>query len=260
MNFGVVKSPIDVRDYRIAGSSKESLPEEYELPYTPEVKNQKSINSCVAHVASSVEEYYEYLQCKEKVELSPGFIYGTRYIYTGEGMYVRDALQTLKDKGICTQERFPYNEEVPDIINKVKNAAIQDEETKHYKITSYYRCYSDTDIKQAIYDYGPVVISVAWYADNYTENGVLHKKGNKSGYHCLYVYGWDKTGFKFMNSWGSWWGDNGKAILPYNYGITESFGVTDLNIEDTNIHVPKRNTFFDLIYKIINWFLNLFNK
>lgn len=258
MNYGAVKSPIDVRDYKIKTSS-ESLPEEYELPYTPEVKNQLSVSSCVAHVAASIEEYYEYLQCNQEVELSPGFIYGTRYEYVDKGMYLRDALKTLKEKGICTQDTFPYNEEVPKIINRLKNKPIEEKELSHHKISSYFRCNSIEDIKQAIYNYGPVMISIVWYKDNATKDGILKQKGDKDGNHCLYVYGWDKTGFKFMNSWGSWWGNNGKAILPYEYTIREAFGVTDMNLDNKYIHKPKRNKFLDFIYRIINWILNLFN-
>lgn len=263
MNFGAILSPVDIRDYKIkVGSKAEQLPLVYELPYKPDVKNQRSINSCVAHVAASIEEYYEYMQCAEKLELSPGFIYGTRYEYTGEGMYLRDALKTLEDKGICLQEKFPYNKEVPEIINLLNRTIINDEDTQHYKITSYFRCYSENEIKQAIYNYGPVMVSVEWFSDNATEDGVLQKEGKSSGYHCLYLYGWNETGFLFQNSWGTWWGKDGRAILPYEYPIAEAFGITDTNIDIHGIDIvkPKRNKFLDFIYKIINWFLNLFKK
>ena len=60
VNFkGCLKSPIDVRDYKIAGSGKEDLPEEYEINILPRIKNQKQVNSCVAHSTSSILEYYE---------------------------------------------------------------------------------------------------------------------------------------------------------------------------------------------------------
>lgn len=263
MNFGAIPSPTDVRDYYIkAGSKAEPLPDVYELPYKPDVKNQKSINSCVAHVAASIEEYFEYMQCAKQLELSPGFIYGTRYEYVGEGMYLRDALKTLQNKGICLQEKFPYNEEVPGIINRLSRTPITQEDTNHYKITSYFRCYNEQDIKQTIYNYGPVMACVEWFTDNGTVDGVLQLEGKSSGYHCIYLYGWNETGFLFQNSWGDWWGKEGRAILPYTYPITECYGITDTNIEIHGIDIvkPKRNKFLDFIYKLINWFLNLFRK
>ena len=259
MNYGVVKSPIDIRDYRIKPSSKTVIPATFQLDYIPKVKNQHSVNSCVAHVASSIAEYYEYMQCESKEQLSPGFIYGTRYEYKDEGMYLRDALKTLAKTGICLEKTFPYNEEVPTIISKVNSKVFDEQELNHRRISTYFRLENADEIKEALLKYGPVMISVAWYDDNYTRDGILLKEGKPTGYHCLYVYGWNEEGFLFQNSWGDWWGDDGKAVLPYSYSIMEAFGVSDTNIED-HLVTKKRSKFLDFLYKLLNRLLNMFTK
>ena len=56
--FGAIPSPIDIRDYRgVACAVKQDFPKEFELEM-PEVKNQGSVGSCVAHAISTVVEYF----------------------------------------------------------------------------------------------------------------------------------------------------------------------------------------------------------
>lgn len=261
MTFGALISPYDIRDYKINKVAKSvSFPEEYELPYTPEVKDQKSVNSCVAHVCASIAEYYENQQCEVIEELSPGYIYGVRYDYKGEGMYLRDALKTLCDKGICKHSDFPYNKEVPEIIDLVNEANLTEDKLSHYRITKYFRCKTADDIKNAIMTFGPVMVSVPWYSDNKVQNDILIQGRVQSGNHALYLYGWNTDGFLSMNSWGKGWAEDGKCILPFNYPLNEAWGITDeyTYAHDEMIVEPKRNWFLDLIYKIVNWIVNLF--
>ena len=262
MKLGALKSPYDVRDYRMISkaSGEKEYPETFSL-WTTDVKNQEDVNSCVAHVAAEIAEYFEHIQCNEEIELSPGYIYGTRYEYFGEGMYLRDALRTLKNVGIVDEYRFPYNEEVPDIIQLVKEHKFNEKELSHYQISSYFRCNSENDIKDALMRCGPVMVSVEWFSDNKLENNILIKGNKSSGYHAVLIYGWDAKGFKFMNSWGKEWGDNGKAILPYDYPRVECWSVTDTKIENHDfILMPRRNKFIDFFYKIINSIVNFFKK
>ena len=61
---------------------------------------------------------------------------------------------------------------------------------------------------------------------------------------------------------GASWGNGGRFILPYEYGIEEARGIVDeaneINLEE--IIVPKNNEFLDIFYKIINWIINLFTQ
>lgn len=261
--YGAKLSKIDLRDYKLKVSGIANLPEEFELSYVPKTKNQGSINSCVAHAVSSVEEYFEKVQCDDESELSPGYIYGTRYDYKGQGMYLRDALKTLLNKGICKQIKFPYNLEVPDIIEKLNSSNISEIDTEHRKITRYFRLKNVKEIKKAIYEHGPVVGSIYWHYDNKLNNNVIIEgtdNSNYSGYHCIYFYGWDKTGFKILNSWGKKWANKGTAILPYSYSIEEAYGIEDTYLKSEDIVIPVKNNFIDILLKLLNKLLNIIFK
>lgn len=265
--YGAIISPVDVRDYKLNVSklTDEKFPDEFELSWIPKSRNQESVSSCVAHVASEIQEYFQKIQLNDTHRLAVGYIYGIRYDYLGEGMYLRDALKTMKDKGICTYQEFPWNLEVPEIIDKlnesISSEEINERESFSRRVSTYFRLNSPEDIKSALMKYGPVMISVKWYDNNDVKDGVLDKGSGSGGYHCLMVYGWNDKGFKFLNSWGSKWGDKGKCILPYDYEIAESWGITDTVVELLDdIKIPEDNFFVRIFYKIINFFCNLFKS
>lgn len=260
---GCLKSPIDVRDYKIASSGKEDLPEEYEVSILPGVKNQKSVNSCVAHSTSSILEYYEKIVGRDQ-KLSTNFIYGIQKAecgHEGQGMYLRDACKIVSKYGDMLEDDCPGNNEVPkcwDIAEIALNNEAYKSNASAFKIKSYFSCTSINAIKKAIMNYGPVLASIDWY-DSYKpdSNGVLPTiKSGEHGYHAIMIYGWDETGFKCQNSWGKTWGNKGRFIAPYKIKIEEARCFVDE--VDTKVIIPKRNNFLDFFYKIVNFILNLF--
>ena len=262
---GCLKSPIDIRDYKIAYSTKDSLPEEFEINVLPRVKNQKYVNSCVAHTTSSILEYYEKASGRDQ-KLSTNFIYGIQKYecgHEGQGMYLRDACKIVSKYGDMLESDCPGNTEVP-ICWEVAEDALNNESSKNkaniFRIKSYFSCNDNNAIKKAILNYGPVLASINWY-DSYNPNkdGILStvKLGN-SGYHAIMIYGWDKTGFKCQNSWGRFWGKNGRFIAPYEIKIEEARCFIDE--ETSDIIIPKRNEILDLFYKFINIILNFFKS
>ena len=74
MIFGCKPSPKDLRDYKIANLSQRNItyPEHFILDNLPQIKNQTTVNSCVAHAMSSILEYHD----KSVHTLSTNFIYG----------------------------------------------------------------------------------------------------------------------------------------------------------------------------------------
>lgn len=265
--YGVINSKIDIRDYK-ASSILTTFPETFELKMV-RVKNQKNVNSCVAHALSSVIEYFNSIQNNNTTEMSVGYIYGNRRNtkHKDKGMIIRDALASVCQYGDVPNKLFPYNEEVDTIINKYENCASSLEEIgKENRFTNYYKLSSIEDIKAALYSNTPVIISIKWYNDIKVENGIitttLPKEANSN--HCIVIYGWTKKGWKILNSWGSNWGNKGTAILPYNIPIRESWGITDSYINESPygliIKKPFHSNIGNIIAKIINLILNLFKN
>ena len=232
--FGAIESKIDVRDYQVACAAAPNveLPEVFELNMRA-VKNQHSVSSCVAHALAAVVEYFNFIQEKTDTTMSTEFIYGNRinHTYTDKGMIIRDALENLRKYGTCSNSSMPGNIEVPEAIRRFNQDALGVIPAAYpNRITNYCSLYKKNDMKLWLMTKGPIVFSVKWY-ENYwlTVNNELHfdEKSEPSGCHCMVIYGWNKEGWLFQNSWGNTWGDGGRAVYPYDATIREAWGVED---------------------------------
>lgn len=232
--FGAIESKIDVRDYQVACAAAPNveLPEVFELNMRA-VKNQLAVSSCVAHALAAVVEYFNFMQEKTDTTMSTEFIYGNRinHTYTDKGMIIRDALENLRKYGTCPNSSMPGNIEVPEAIRRFnQNALGVIPVAQPNRITNYCSLYKKNDMKLWLMTKGPIVFSVKWY-ENYwlTVNNELHfdEKSEPSGCHCMVIYGWNKEGWLFQNSWGNTWGDGGRAVYPYDATIREAWGVED---------------------------------
>ena len=232
--FGAIESKIDVRDYQVACAAAPNveLPEVFELNMRA-VKNQHSVSSCVAHALAAVVEYFNFMQEKTDTTMSTEFIYGNRinHTYTDKGMIIRDALENLRKYGTCPNSSMPGNIEVPEAIRRFNQDALGVIPAAYpNRITNYCSLYKKNDMKLWLMTKGPIVFSIKWY-ENYwlTVNNELHfdEKSEPSGCHCMVIYGWNKEGWLFQNSWGNTWGDGGRAVYPYDATIREAWGVED---------------------------------
>ena len=264
--FSNLVSPYDVRDYRIATVARE-FPETFVLPEVT-VKNQGSVGSCVAHACSSVVEYHNKRQEGTDIVFSTEFIYGYRPAgyYVGEGMYIRNALKTLREVGDCPKSDLSGNH-VYDKAMEAVEANLEELKNKAYphRVSTYAKVTTVEEIKQALMDFGYVVVSMPWHKDYKLKNGVYTFTSNEtSGYHCVVVYGWDERGWLVHNSWGTGWGQKGKFVVPFDFKWTEAWAVTDEVKGEGDIVRPADNwfirTFSPIINKIANWFWKLFKK
>jgi C1A family cysteine protease len=111
--------------------------------------------------------------------------------------------------------------------------------------------------------YGPVLTSMNTYKgaklvdDIYTWDAAADY-----GRHCVLIVGWDERGWLIQNSWGTSYGGDGRFVIPYNYKLNESWGVTDDIQDDTDIKKPNAFIkFISTIYnKIVNFFWKYFKK
>lgn len=231
-SFGAIPSKIDIRDYVASVSVDIDLPEEFELEMCA-VKNQGAVGSCVAYSISEVIEYFNKVQEGKYVKMSTGYIYGNRINtnYTGSGMYPSSALSNTVKYGDVPNSMFSYNVEVPEAIKKFAEQCFElSPDAVPNRLSSYFRLDTKEAIKVSLIKNGPVVFAMPWYSDISIKDGVIqHDPDSTSvrGHHCMVVYGWNETGWKIQNSWGTSWGHQGRAILPYYVKITEAYGVTD---------------------------------
>ena len=265
--LGAITSLIDLRDFRadVKSGVEYCFTDDMELPM-PAVKNQGSVCSCVAHSLATVEEYFDHKETGSTRKMSTNYIYGNRRdsLWKGEGMRIRDALKAMMTYGDVPYTRLPGNDEVPTVIDKFEAAVDELAPTgQANRIKRYFRLDSIDSIKACIVDYGPVVFCVKWPDDTYVKDDVVHLEGNASilnDLHCMVIYGWEKRGWKIQNSWGPYWGNHGRAILPYDASIREAWGIEDAanEIGDNWLDIthPFSSELGKLIAKVLNTVLN----
>lgn len=263
--YGCLPAKKDLRDYKIHTSANlaETFPETFELPRYGKIKNQGAISSCVPHATSTILEYFD----KGQNVLSTNFIYGLQERISGrvgKGMYLADACKIAKQYGDMLNSDCGGNSESPACKNIAEKALADEEKAEtayNFHINSYYSCPTYKDIKHALMNYGMVLGSIKMYR-KYTidEDGVIHMDTTSDyGLHCIVIYGWNEKGFLFQNSWGKLWGHGGCAVIPYEDKIiVEAKALIDYeNPDDEALVRPVNNNILDILYKIVNFILQV---
>lgn len=258
---GVVESSYDARDYKIKADSE--FPEEFELPYKVSVKNQGSKPTCVAHAVSSLIEYHNLIETGKYRKFSTEFIYGTRDIgyYIGDGMVIRDALKTVQKYGDCYYADCPGNHDTADAMNNVNEKVEEYRDLAYpHRIGSYYRVKTPEEIKTALMNHGPVVISMTCKDNAYIADDIYcyPQDAENSGRHCVLVVGWNENGWIIQNSWGALYAGDGYFTLPFDFKINEAWGTTDQKDDCSLLKRKTRNKFMNKVYEIINRIVNWF--
>lgn len=237
--LGCFKDKEDKRDFIFKPTMAVKFPNNFMLERT-EIKNQGSINSCVAHSISTIKEIQEFFETGKKLSFSVGWVYGYRVgnQYKGQGMYPREALNNLVKYGDVLQTDFPENleyTELQKLINKRKAKCLSN--GKNYRCQAYARVKSTNDVKACLYNnYSPVMIICDIYDSFYEtgKNGIVPlKKGNDCGSHAMTIVGWRKINnseyWIVQNSWGTEWADNGYCYIKIGANfITDLYTVTDM--------------------------------
>lgn len=260
--FSNLVSPYDIRDYRVAVTTKE-FPKAFVLPEVS-VKNQGSTGSCVAHACSSVVEFHNKRQEGTDTVFSTEFIYGYRPAgyYVGEGMYIRNALKTLRNVGDCPFIKLSGNHEYAEAMGRVEaNLEELKDAAYPHRISTYAKVSSIDEIKQALMDFGYVVVSMPWHKDYKLVDGVYTFTSDENrGYHCVAIYGWDERGWLVHNSWGKNWGQKGRFVVPFDFKWREAWAITDKIIGEGDVVRPADNWFIRIFSPIINKIVNFFRK
>lgn len=256
----VLKSPYDARDYKIKAGTE--FPEAFSLDIQVPVKNQGSKPTCTAHALSSAVEYHHQRQHGDYEEFSTEFIYGTREkdYYVGDGMVIRDGLTTLLKYGDVFRSDCPGNNDYEEAMERVSADINELKELAYpHRISGYFRINTADELKTALMQYGVVVVSMYMYKDDKLVKDIYTYPANakKRGAHCVFIYGWNEKGWLVQNSWGKFYGWDGRFIIPFNFTFNEMWGIVD-DIEEWELIKPKRGKILDIAYRIINKIINLF--
>jgi hypothetical protein len=259
--YNIPKSPYDIRDYTITAGS--TFPNTFSLDILPPIKNQWLQSTCVAHALSSAVEYHHQRQHGFYAQFSTEFIYGLREngAYVGDGMFVRSGLDTLVKYGDVYEEDCKGNHNYKKAMENVsKNVGHLKELAYPHRISGYFKIKTNDELKTALMNHGVVVAGMKVYDGHKLVNDVYtYNPSRDYGAHCIFIYGWNEKGWLVQNSWGKFYGWDGRFIIPFDFQFNEIWGITD-NITDGNIIKPKKNKWLNVVYKIINKIVNIFKR
>lgn len=247
----------DKRDFKI----KTVLPESPRLKaktivdYTNQmspVKDQGMLGSCVGFATVAMKEYQE--QKEHLREVQEGKSYkrkqkhydlSEQWLYykckeiddwpNEEGTSLRYAMKVLNKIGVPCESAWPYSDV---IIGKPKRWA---KLIARWALGGeYYRIETPLELVQALKECGPVVIGIICYEEifNVSSNGIIPDPAepwNWYGGHAVCCVGWNPNTklFKFKNSWGTSWGENGYGYVSINYiaeHMLDAWVIKDVNV------------------------------
>lgn len=219
-----------MRDYDyeiVCGVSDKEYPEEFEIDRsnTGTLKDQGDVGACVAEVIVQLAEAFY------GEEQSEGFTYCKfrNDSMIGSGMSVTCAMDMWIKIGTLPKKYFDILEEMPQLKKIVDKFPEFLDIAKKYRLKGYtsinYADMARRDLayKDAIMSTGRGLVGIS---NNYFKES-----------HAILLTGWnDKTGrYKFKNSWGKSFGDNGYGEIPkkeVNRIIVPHFEEIKLPFED----------------------------
>lgn len=222
-------------------SSAQKLPPKVDLrSYMTRVEDQSELNSCVAN---AVVGAYEYLAKRhhgdESMDVSRLFVYYNARLQQGweeedEGAEIVDAIESLKEYGACSEETWPYDE---DMVNEEPSQEAYDE-ASWFVVEDMKRVRTKIDLwKQALAEGYPIIFALKLYNsfDKHKKRGLVPVPGKREagreehGGHAMLCVGYSDPDRVFIvrNSWGSSWGDKGYCYIPYDYLMSDEFNYDD---------------------------------
>ena len=172
------------------------------------------------------------------VPFAPMYVYSQVDGGSDDGTTPAQVLDVLRTQGIDTAAHYAQKHASPTLDWKHLPSAAEHASAAANKITGYVTLYNTyaapgqaavTAIKQAVASGRPVALAIAVYQrfmDAAGPNGLVTSTGNLGnllGYHEVLIVGYNSTGVRIQNSWGTYWGDAGYATLDWNYVAQHSY-------------------------------------
>jgi C1A family cysteine protease len=215
--------------------------------YDSNIEDQGNIGSCVSSsLCNAYEIMVKKLYPNTFKELSRLFVYYHSRLFDDSleddlGSYIRDGLKSLKNYGVCSEELWPYNLNNFDMQPPPECYLNASKRT----ITEYQLLLNNEEIVEVLSNNVPVTISIEIFQDfnNVNKDNNVVKIPNSFdyslGYHAVLLLGYNLNTRQFLmkNSWGSSWGDNGYAYIPFQYVSTFSKErwVFDISTQSTTL-------------------------
>ena len=202
------------------------------------IEEQLSIGSCSAQAVIGA---YELLTNRDYPtqfkDLSRMFVYyNTRLLDNTEnediGATVRDTIKSLKTNGVCSEELWPYSEDI--LFTRPSDLAYADARSR--TIINYGKISRVDDMLDALNNNSPIVTGTRLYSpfDNLNkDNAILKKTFDPVGDHAVCVVGYDLETKMFLvrNSYGPKWGIDGYCWAPFDYAQSEWMDSWTFDIE-----------------------------
>jgi len=173
--------------------------------------------------------------------MSPAYVYNQSAIGNcGSGSSVSSALEILQTQGVVSWSSFPYDDE----ICSIQPSEEQLERAVRNKIEDYFivdvpSSVSDPNytkinlMKTLLKEKNPLVMSFSIKEVNFSYQDNINNEFLGLTYtadpdvtcgHAVLIVGYDDTigAFKFVNSWGTFWGNDGYAWLSYDFFLPPS--------------------------------------
>ena len=237
------KDIVDPKDHKPLKLTKPILKEIQSvtniIDYTADmstVKNQGNLGSCVGFAVVAMKEWQE--QQEHLLELTEGKNYkrkvkhydlSEQWLYYKckeidswpgeEGTSIRYAMKILNKVGVPCESAWPYDDSY-----KGKPKRWAKLVSKWSLGGEYLRLDTPENIINSLGTNGPLPIGVGVFLEMFyaTSDGIVSYPKDPNtcyGGHAICLVGWNPETrmFKFKNSWGTSWGENGYGYLPYDY-------------------------------------------
>ncbi len=237
-HFGWIPDIPDHRDHFYAAPPPclRNLPPSVDLrPQCPPVYDQGQLGSCTANAIAAALQFDQMKQgLPNPFTPSRLFIYYNERVMehtvnSDSGAQIRDGIRSVNHQGACPEDEWPY---------VIANFAEQPparcyEDALQHKAVLYQRVIRDLNqMKGCLAEGYPFVFGIAVYnsflSEEVARTGVVPMpapgeqgpgEGGRPEGHAMLMVGYDdaQQRFSVRNSWGTDWGMEGYATMPYAY-------------------------------------------
>lgn len=197
------------------------------------VEDQQTLSSCTGSaVTSAYELMVKQSNPNQYVELSDLFVYYNARLKEGTvnrdiGIYIKTAMEVLKEYGVCEEEMWNYDLEKWD--DKPSDNAYENAQKR--KILKYEKIISTYYATEVLCNNKPVVFGMEIYESFMELNNRIStvtfpsRKEKSLGGHAMCMVGYDleKRLFLAKNSFGTDWGMEGYCWIPFDYLKQEAY-------------------------------------